>query len=230
MNRIFITDKILIGQIIEIQEQRNYLHNVLRLGAGSQILIFNSIDGEYIAQINEISKKYIFIKVIEKVREQVSLKELNIYISIIKQDKMIFAIDAAIQLGATSITPIITDYTQYKDINYSKIEKRIIESTEQSGRLDKPCLKQELNLKFFIQNNSEKIIWTNVKENMKTMSDIDIKLFNNILVGPEGGFSYEENRLMAQDSNFESISISKNILRSELAIISSMSQFNLLKK
>jgi 16S rRNA (uracil1498-N3)-methyltransferase len=229
MNRIFITDKILNGKKIEIQDQKNYLCNVLRLELKSRILVFNGLDGEYLAEINEIKKKHIIIDIIEKIKDQTFLEELNIYFSIIKQDKMMFAIDSAIQLGATSITPIITDYTQYRDINYDKIEKRIIESTEQSGRLDKAFLHKNITLKSFVQNNNNKIIWTNVRENIKTMNNIEIKLFNSILIGPEGGFSDYENELMEQNPNFESIKLSKNILRSELALICSMSQFNLLK-
>jgi 16S rRNA (uracil1498-N3)-methyltransferase len=57
MNRIFISYQIIIGNVIEITEQVNYLLNVLRLRIDDQIIIFNGIDGEYVSKIKEIKKK-----------------------------------------------------------------------------------------------------------------------------------------------------------------------------
>jgi 16S rRNA (uracil1498-N3)-methyltransferase len=229
MNRIFITYQIHLGNIIEILDQTNYLINVLRLSIKSKILIFNGIDGEYIAEIQEIKKKSILINIIKKVREQFFLEELNIYLANIKPEKMFLAIDLAIQLGATSITPIITEYVQYKQVNYDKINKRIIESIEQSNRLDKPTLNQSINFISLIQQKEKMIIWANEREIQTNINDLDIKLFHSILIGPEGGFSEREKNLMLENQNFKSVSLGKTILRTETALACAISQMNLLK-
>lgn len=229
MNRIFIHNKICNGNIIEVTEQKNYLINVLRLSIGSTILIFNGINGEYIGEIIEIRKAHLLIKVIERTREQVSSEELGIYLAIIKQDKMLLAIDMAVQLGVTSITPVTTEYTQYRDINYEKINKRIIESTEQSNRLDIALLNKTISLKSLLQDSEKKIIWTNLNEKDKTIRDVKIDLFNSILIGPEGGFSEKENMMISENLNFQSIFLGKNILRTETALACAISQFTLFK-
>jgi 16S rRNA (uracil1498-N3)-methyltransferase len=228
MNRIFIPYQIIIGNVIEITEQANYLLNVLRLRIGDQIIVFNGIDGEYISQIKEIKKKYISIEIIKKIRDQIFLEKLDIYLSIIKQDRMLLAIDLAVQLGATAIIPIITDYTQYKNLNYEKIEKRIIETVEQANRLDKTILKETITLKSLLDMDL-KVIWANEREKIKTMNEVEIKLFNSILIGPEGGFSQNEQELLSKNPNFESVKISNSILRTETATSCAISQLNLLK-
>ena len=229
MNRIFIPDQIQLGNTIEIVDQKNYLVSVLRLGVKSRILIFNGIDGEYAGEIQEIKKKSILINIVKKVREQYFLEELKIYLANIKPEKMYLAIDLAIQLGATSITPIITEYVQYKQVNYDKINKRIIESTEQSNRLDKAEINKSINFISLIQQTEQRIIWANESEIKADINDLDIKLFHSILIGPEGGFSDREKKLILENQNFKSVTLGKTILRTETALACAISQMNLLK-
>jgi 16S rRNA (uracil1498-N3)-methyltransferase len=141
---------------------------------------------------------------------------------------MLLAIDLAVQLGATAIIPIITDYTQYKNLNYEKIEKRIIESVEQANRLDKATLKETITLKSLLDMDL-KVIWANEREKIKTINEIEVKLFNSILIGPEGGFSQNEQELLSKNPSFKSVKISNSILRTETATACAISQLNLLR-
>lgn len=229
MNRLFVLEKLIEGKEVILEEEVNYLSNVVRLRLGSQLKLFNNIDGEFLCIVQTNSKKSIALLVQRKLRDSVSVDQLNIYIAPIKMDKFLFAIDSAIQLGATCFTPVMTSFSQISNLNNIRINKRIKEAIEQSGRVDMPELHNMISLDKMCSNLSENLIWAFEGENKYHMSSIDLSSCNSILIGPEGGFQKEEIELLRNHPKILSISLGKYILRSEIALITAISQYQLLK-
>ena len=227
MNRVFLLEKLIEGKVIILHEEVNYLSNVLRLKQGGQVSLFNNVDGEFICVVQTIGKKFITLLIQQKLNDPASLKHLHIYIAPIKMDKFVFAIDSAIQLGATSFTPVMTTFSQMSNLNQLRINKRIKESIEQCGRSDMPKFNNLISLDEMCNNLSEKVIWAFEGEKTYNMSSIDISSCRSILIGPEGGFQKDEIELLRNHSQILPISLGKHILRSEIALITAISQYQL---
>ena len=135
-------------------------------------------------------------------------------------------IQKATELGVTKFLPIIFDRTIVRKINNERLEKIIIEASEQSNRINIPSIEKAQNLKNFLSKYKNKIdlIFTDLNtENKK----LDIKKVKNIpiciIIGPEGDFSEKERKEILAFEGVKPIKINENILRSETAAISTLS-------
>ena len=160
-----------------------------------------------------------------------SLKALSFQLAIclFKKNPMEIILQKATELGVSKITPIISERTEVKELNYERANKIVIEATEQSNQLNPPVINQVIKLKDFIDNfkNDTRLFFANVNSNYKINSgDIDKNKSICILVGPEGDFSPKEQELILAIPNLISFSLSKNILKTDTAVISAISLVN----
>ena len=138
-------------------------------------------------------------------------------------------IQKATELGVTKFIPIIFDRTIVRKINEERLEKIIIEATEQSNRINVPTMEKPTNLKNFLNKNSKKIdlIFTDLNTS-KTKLEFNKKSNKPLcaIVGPEGDFSENEREQILNFEGVKPIKINENILRSETATISIISIIN----
>ena len=99
--------------------------------------LFNS-SGEWEAKILNISKNIVEFNVTKQLRQKQSFKELWLAFSPIKSNYFNFMIQKATELGVTKFLPIIFDRTIVRKVNKERLEKVIIEATEQSNRINIP--------------------------------------------------------------------------------------------
>lgn len=220
--------------IIEIDAQHfHYLKNVLRLKVNDSFRIFNGINGEFIATVREIKKNTLSIHLNNLIRKPELGQNLTLGICIIKADKMLDAINMAVQLGVSKIAPLIAQRSQLKSVNHDRLFKCVIEATEQSERLTPPSLEQTTLLKSYRSENCGAIIYANENEdnNNSLIARIESLQSNfSFIVGPEGGFSNEELEMLSSWTDTFSISLGPNILRTETAVATGLAQIMLLKK
>ena len=135
----------------------------------------------------------------------------------------------ATELGVNKITPIISERTEIKELNYERAKKIVIEATEQSNQFSPPEILKIIKLKDFINNlnSSNKLFFAdiNCKERLKK-DDIKSENLKTLLIGPEGDFSPNERKMILENNKTISFSLSKNILRTETATISALSLIN----
>ena len=116
------------------KSQSHYLAKVMRVKVGESFSLFNQ-SGEWEAKINEILKGIVEFTVLKKLREKNNEKNIWLAFAPIKSNFFNFMIQKATELGVTKFVPIITDRTIVRKINYERIEKIIIEASEQSNRI-----------------------------------------------------------------------------------------------
>jgi len=136
-------------------------------------------------------------------------------------------IQKATELGITKFLPIIFDRTIVRKINKERLEKVIIEATEQSNRINVPSIEEPQSLKDFLYNDKIDLIFTDLNSKNKKL-DLK-KLTKNptcIIIGPEGDFSEAEREQILSFKDVQPIKINENILRSETAVISAISIIN----
>ena len=206
--------------------QSHYLNKVMRVKENEVFSLFNN-NGEWEAKVLSISKSIIEFKITNQLRQKENLKELWLAFSPIKSNYQNFMIQKATELGVTKFLPIIFDRTVVRKINKERLEKIIIEASEQSNRINVPKIENSQNLNNFLKNNLMDLIFTDLNSNT---SKIDKSKLSDrpvcIIVGPEGDFSESEREEILTFKDVQAIKINENILRSETAVISAISIIN----
>ena len=210
------------------KEHTHYVVNVMRLKRGSNLNFFNK-EGEWLSEIISIERDKVEVKFLNKVKEPSKISNIELAICLVKKTPMEIILQKATELGVRKITPIISDRTEIKDLNFERANKIIIEATEQSNQLNTPDLSQIIKLKDFINNISkdEKLFFADVNSKHKLSSkDLGQDKKANVLIGPEGDFSPTERELILSKPETVPFTLSKNILRADTAVISAISLIN----
>ena len=174
------------------KSQSHYLTKVMRIKESEVFSIFNQ-NGEWEAKVLKISKGIVEFKTVKQLRKKESSKELWLAFSPIKSNYQNFMIQKATELGVTKFLPIIFDRTVVRKINNERLEKIVIEASEQSNRLNVPEIEKAQNLKNFLNSNSMDLIFTDLNSDNKKIDKS--KLTDKpicIIIGPEGDFSEAE--------------------------------------
>ena len=207
------------------KEHTHYVANVMRLKRGSNINFFNK-GGEWVSEIVFLEKDRIEVKFLNRVKKSVQTSSMELAICLVKKNPMEIILQKATELGVVKITPIISERTEVKELNLERAKKIVIEATEQSNQLSPPEISKITKLKDFINNLNEtsKLFFADINSKDKLKKE-DIKGDNlkTILIGPEGDFTPNERKMILENKNTISFSLSKNILKTETATISALS-------
>ena len=208
------------------KSQSHYLTKVMRVKENEVFSLFNK-NGEWEAKIIGISKNIVKFKTIKQLRQKENTKELWLAFSPIKSNYQNFMIQKATELGVTKFLPIIFDRTVVRKINKERLEKILIEASEQSNRINVPIIEDVQDLNSFLKNNLMDLIFTDLNSNNEKIDKS--KLTDKpvcIIIGPEGDFSEAEREKILSFNSVQAIKINENILRSETAVISAISIVN----
>ena len=229
--RLYFSDKIQ-SEIISYltREQSHYVKDVMRLKTGDSFSVFND-QGEWNAIIENYEKDGARIKILKKVRNKKSEKNVWLAFSPIKQNPLNFMIQKTTELGIQKFIRVICERSVVNDINIERIKKIIIESSEQSNRLSVPEITKKESLKNFLKLFPKDgcIIFCDIncnKSNFKNILSKKIKGPVCILVGPEGDFSENERQLIIELNQTSPLSLASNILRAETAAIAATTIIN----
>ena len=210
------------------KEHTHYVVNVMRMKRGSNINFFNK-DGEWLSEIVFLDRDRVEVKFLNKLKGPPKNSNIELAICLVKKSPMDIILQKATELGVTKITPIVSERTEVKELNFERAKKIVIEATEQSNQLIPPEISQVKKLKDFLNNldGSTKLLFADVnsKDNLKKEVLIGAKSLS-VLIGPEGDFSPSEIELIHGNPNVVPFTISRNILRSDTAVISAISLVN----
>ena len=228
--RLFYSNKLKTGIISRLSEkQSHYIKNVIRLKVGDKISLFNSQDGEWDVKILDQGKIFTEFKVEKLSRPLSKEKDIWLAFSPIKKGPQDFMIQKTTELGIQKFIPVLCERSVVREINIKRAEKIITEACEQSNRITVPKIQGLQRLDEFIKNfpDNGKIVFCDINSESK---DLKNKLPKKnpicILIGPEGDFSEEERQFITNYKNVISITLAKNILRSETAAIASTTILN----
>ena len=211
------------------KKQSHYISKVMRIKENGKFNVFNNA-GEWVAKIIKIANGFVEFRIVKQLRSIENANEIWLAFSPIKSNYFNFMIHKATEIGVTRFIPILTERTIVRKLNEKRINKIIIEASEQSNRLKVPSLDKLTKLDAFLKlNQNTNIIFGDINSENKK---IDLKNKNPlcVLIGPEGDFSLKERERILKLKNIIPLKINDNILRSETAAISMISiiSFNLL--
>ncbi len=203
-----------IGRIGD-KEISSQIRNVLKLKAGEQIIIGDGKGNDELVDITGMGKEITY-KSVKRLEVEKLVREVSLYLAILKKENFELAVQKAVECGVSKVTPIITERTIKTGLNIPRLEKIILEASEQCGRSIMPILSPILDFKNAVDSaDGEKIIFhLNGDEYMPDKNAKEISIF----IGPEGGFTDREIEL-AKTSGFSVASLGSLTLRGETAAI-----------
>ena len=214
------------------KEHTHYLVNVMRLKRGSILNFFNKY-GEWKSEVIFLDKDRVEVKFLKKIKEVSNFSKIELAFCLVKKNPLETILQKATELGVSKIIPIISERTEVKELNIERAKKIVIEATEQSNQLVPPEILKVIKLKDFLENLDEKtkLLFADVnsKDKLNTEDFKDNKSIC-ILIGPEGDFSPSEREFILKNPEVKPFTMSRNILRSDTAVISAISLVNFINK
>ena len=221
--RLFYSESLYINLKSKLDKtQSHYIYKVMRIKEGQNFSLFNQ-SGEFEAKVENILKGIVEFTIKKKLRSVANLREIWLAFTPIKLNYLNLMIQKSTELGVTRFIPLLSERTVVRKINEKRLNKIIVEASEQSNRLNLPVLDKLKKLEEFLKENIETTILfgdlnsDNKKINIQNEDPICV------LIGPEGDFSIKERDIISKMKNVIPININKNILRSETAAISMIS-------
>src|SRR5262245_48441239 len=113
LQRLYVYADIASGTAVPVDDgQYNYLHNVLRMAEGEDILVFNGRDGEWLAKLRYPSKKKILLEPVEQARPQPAPSDLHYLFAPLKVGRLDYLVQKAVEMGAGVLQPVMTQHVQ----------------------------------------------------------------------------------------------------------------------
>ncbi|TIX84558.1 MAG: 16S rRNA (uracil(1498)-N(3))-methyltransferase [Mesorhizobium sp.] len=228
MQRLFVPND--LGPGIEFEaspQQGHYLMHVLRLGEGAEILLFNGRDGEWSAAIAAKSKKAVRLKVLALQRPQPPLPDLVYCFAPLKLGRLDYLVQKAVEMGAGVLQPVITQHTQVAKPGIERLRANVVEAAEQCGILAVPDLLEAEKFERLLADwdKERRLIFcdedASTNNPLPALQAVPEKKFG-LLVGPEGGFSDEERRMLRELPFVTAIPLGPRILRADTAAVAAL--------
>jgi len=225
--RLFVRRALLEGAAVELDaSQANYLGNVMRLGLGAELLIFDGESGEWLARIAEASKKRMSLTVERRRREPETIPDVWLAFAPVKRAQTDWLVEKATELGVARLLPVITQRTNTERVRLDRLQTIAIEAAEQCGRTMLPDIAEPVALKQLLRDRDagRRLYFADEGGGERAAA-----AFKDgpalILTGPEGGFPDDERALIRSQANAVPISLGPRILRAETAALAAVAVF-----
>jgi 16S rRNA (uracil1498-N3)-methyltransferase len=225
--RLFVRAPLGAGVRVELDAgQANYLGNVMRLGAGAEVLLFDDSSGEWLARISEAAKKRMTLSVERRTRGPETVPDVWLAFAPVKRAQTDWLVEKATELGAARLIPVITQRTVTERVKLERLEAIAIEAAEQCGRTRLPEIIEPVTLKQLLAGrNPERRVYFADETGGEPVVNAFMPGPALILTGPEGGFTEEERELIREAPNAVPVSLGPRILRAETAALAALAVF-----
>lgn len=226
--RLFLDADLKAGAEIPLgRDQANYVRNVLRLPAGAPVLVFNGRDGEWRAAVQNAGRRAVALRVEAQTRPQTEPGKLAYAFAPLKHARLDYMVQKAVEMGAASLTPVLTRHTQVARVNLDRMRANVIEAAEQCGVLSIPPVyePQPFDRWLAALPPADTLIFCDEEaetadpvEALHRAPDAPVTL----LIGPEGGFEEAERRVLLARPGVVRLSLGPRILRADTAAVAAL--------
>ena len=224
--RLFVRTPLGNGAAIELDAgQANYLGNVMRLGSGEHVLLFDGASGEWIARIAEAGKKRMTLAVEDRTREQEAVPDLWLAFATIKRAQTDWLVEKATELGIARLLPVTTRRTIVERVKLERLESIAIEAAEQCNRTTVPAIDPPQSLDALLTTSADRALYFADENGGEPAASAFEPGPATILTGPEGGFTDEERAAIRARPGAVAISLGPRILRAETAALAAITTY-----
>lgn len=225
--RLFIDTPLAIDEEIVIDTaQANYLIRVLRLKAGAQVKLFDNRTGEWLAEIAHIGKRDAILRVEGRLCEREDVPDLWLCFAPIKKGRIDWLVEKACELGVARMVPVRTQRTIVDKLKQERLQAHLIEAAEQCERTALPELSEFVSLTALLSDWPEERTLFYAAERGGDSFRAALATHEGpaaILIGPEGGFTDDEDREIRALPQTAPVSLGPRILRADTAAAAAIS-------
>lgn len=198
----------------------NQWRNVLRMGEGSRVIMFDGLGDEVLCEISALSKKEAKLIVLERTSGVAPLREVTLFLALIKKDNFEMVLEKATELGVARIVPVQADRSEKKGVNYERARKILREASEQSGRVTVPVLGEVVPFLKITEGFAPPLVMFDPRGGISARAYFATPTPDpvGILVGPEGGFTEDEVGFF-RTHGMPVVTTGSQILRAETAAV-----------
>jgi 16S rRNA (uracil1498-N3)-methyltransferase len=224
--RLYIDHPLGAGQAVPLSaDQAHYLGNVMRLGPGAAVTVFNGREGAWRARVATLGKGAGVLEAEARAAPQRMPPDLWLLFAPLKKARTDFIVEKATELGAARILPVQTDHTNADRIARARLQAHAVEAAEQCGGTYVPPVAPLERLAAVLDRWPEerRLIWAD-----EAAAGPATALAGTppgplaVLIGPEGGFSDAERRRLADLPQTLRISLGPRILRADTAAVAAL--------
>jgi 16S rRNA (uracil1498-N3)-methyltransferase len=227
--RLFVEASLAPGEIVALERnQSNYLGNVLRLAAGDAILVFNGREGEWRAEIGG-RKRPDSLTIVAQTRPQDRLPDVTYVFAPLKHARLDYMVQKAVEMGASSLQPVLTRFTQVARVNGERMRANVIEAAEQCGILSLAQVAEPLTFDRYLgQREASRLLVfcdeaADVADPLQALRQERMAAGGiDILIGPEGGFAEEERAILLRQQRTLRLSLGPRVLRADTAGVAAL--------
>lgn len=220
------------GILVLDRDQSHYLSNVMRTKLGNEVSLFNGRDGEWTAEVCDIQKRFVALKIKERVREQTPEPDLWLVFAPIKKARLDFIAQKATELGVSHLQPVYTSRTNVDRVKTERLHANAVEAAEQCERLTVPTIAEpeKFNALFANWPTDRKIMFCDETLSGEAALTALAKAGEKgasgpwaILIGPEGGFDDKERAAITAHPNTTVVALGPRVLRADTAAMAAIS-------
>jgi 16S rRNA (uracil1498-N3)-methyltransferase len=230
--RLFVDVTLADGASVRVEaEAANYLLNVLRLGEGAAVLLFNGRDGEWRCEIVERGKRACRLECRERTREQEVGPDIDYLFAPLKRSRLDYMVQKAAEMGVRRLRPVLTQHTVAERVNLERMRANAIEAAEQCGILHVPDVAEPVKMAALLAawDAGRTLVFCDegaeIASPLAALEGVGGDRLA-VLVGPEGGFSQEERVLLLGKPYTRAISLGPRILRADTAAVAALALVN----
>lgn len=228
--RLYVDHPLSEGQSVAVsRDHANYLFNVMRLGVGAEVALFNGADGEWRAEVAVAGKRGGVLVCSAMSAPQMMPPDLWLLFAPIKKARTDFIVEKAAELGVGRICPVRTEYTNAERMRQDKLQAHAMEAAEQCGGTFVPPVDEIRPLAKVLEewDASRALVFADEGEAGLSSGPRRALLAGApapaaILVGPEGGFSEAEREMLRGLPFVTTISLGPRILRADTAAVAAL--------
>jgi 16S rRNA (uracil1498-N3)-methyltransferase len=223
--RLFVDQALTDGLSLTLDgAPANYLGNVLRLGPGAEVKLFDDRTGEWLARIAEAGRKRVTLTVTHHLRPREEVPDLWLVFAPVKRAPLDWMIEKATELGIGRLIPVVTQRTVVDRVNLDRLRAIGIEAGEQCDRTALPIFDEPVKLDRLLKDwPAERALLFADEEGGVPLQEAATPGPAAILIGPEGGFTAEERETIRALPATRAVALGPRILRAETAALAALS-------
>jgi 16S rRNA (uracil1498-N3)-methyltransferase len=227
--RLCVSQDLATGAEVKLDpRETNYLVNVLRLGAGAPVLLFNGRDGEFSASLAASSRKAATLVVGAQTRPQEAPPDVDYLFAPLKHARLDYMAQKAVEMGARRLRPVITRHTQVARVNLERLRLNAIEACEQCGVIWTPEIAPVEPLSEALRRWPAERLLVFCDEEAEMTSPLDAlakaraESGVGLMIGPEGGFDDDERAAILAAPRVVRLGLGPRTLRADTAAVAAL--------